>query len=129
MCEFEQPTPTHLLSSLRQGGLVHLQYRSNEEFVESLSFNRPLLSSEGIEPADPDFLPLPSQSPPILHRMPRQTPNIIQRLNLRNNSISGALPALVGLLHLEDVSLSRNGFSGSIPSEYAELPTLTKLEL
>ncbi|OWM81434.1 hypothetical protein CDL15_Pgr007472 [Punica granatum] len=126
MCEFEQPTPTHLLSSLRQGGLVHLQYRSNEEFVESLSFNRPLLSSEGIEPADPDFLPLPS---PTLYISARRCRCLVSQLNLRNNSISGAVPALVGLLHLEDVSLSRNGFSGSIPSEYAELPTLTKLEL
>ncbi|OWM83100.1 hypothetical protein CDL15_Pgr011782 [Punica granatum] len=53
----------------------------------------------------------------------------LTRLSLRNNSIFGALLTLVGLLHLEDVSFSQNGFSGSIPYEYAELPTPTKLEL
>ncbi|PKI43449.1 probable LRR receptor-like serine/threonine-protein kinase At4g31250 [Punica granatum] len=53
----------------------------------------------------------------------------LTKLSLRNNSIFEALPALVGLLHLEDVSLSHNRFSDSIPSEYAELSTPTKLEL
>ncbi|OWM62699.1 probable leucine-rich repeat receptor-like protein kinase At1g68400 [Punica granatum] len=58
-----------------------------------------------------------------------QSVTFLTRLSLQNNSISGALPALSGLLHLEDVSLSQNGFSGSIPSEYVKLPKLTKLEL
>ncbi|PKI64660.1 hypothetical protein CRG98_014949 [Punica granatum] len=66
-----------------------------------------------------------------LHRRWTGLPHIgdESRLSLRNNSIFGALLTLVGLLHLEDVSFSQNGFSGSIPYEYAELPTPTKLEL
>lgn len=53
----------------------------------------------------------------------------LTRISLRNNSISGALPNFSGLLHLEEVSLSQNEFSGSIPAEYVEIPKLTILEL
>lgn len=53
----------------------------------------------------------------------------LRKLSFRNNSIRGPLPSLKNLLYLEQVFLSRNSFSGSIPSEYTDLPRLTKLEL
>ncbi|KAG9442019.1 hypothetical protein H6P81_017873 [Aristolochia fimbriata] len=49
--------------------------------------------------------------------------------SLRNNSLSGPLPNLTNLNHLQNVILSENTFSGSIPSEYIDLQSLTVLEL
>lgn len=54
---------------------------------------------------------------------------LLRKLSFRNNSIRGPLPILKNLLYLEQVILSRNRFSGSIPSEYIDLARLKKLEL
>ncbi|XP_050203519.1 probable leucine-rich repeat receptor-like protein kinase At1g68400 isoform X2 [Mercurialis annua] len=53
----------------------------------------------------------------------------LNKLTFTNNSISGPLPNLTNLLHLESVLLSYNRFSGSIPPHYIELPNLKQLEL
>ncbi|KAK6123662.1 hypothetical protein DH2020_042596 [Rehmannia glutinosa] len=53
----------------------------------------------------------------------------LTKLSFRNNSLYGPLPNLTSLTNLEFVSLSRNQFSGPIPSAYIDLPKLTKLEL
>ncbi|KAJ6935826.1 hypothetical protein NC652_010761 [Populus alba x Populus x berolinensis] len=50
-------------------------------------------------------------------------------LLFRNNSIYGPLPNLSNLVHLESVFFSYNRLTGSIPSEYIELPNLKQLEL
>ncbi|CAN0854842.1 Probable inactive receptor kinase At1g48480 [Linum grandiflorum] len=54
----------------------------------------------------------------------------LTKLSLVNNSISGSLPNLTGLVRMEQVLLSSNGFTGSIPPDYASsLPSLQFLEL
>ncbi|OMP08374.1 hypothetical protein COLO4_06536 [Corchorus olitorius] len=53
----------------------------------------------------------------------------LTKLSLRSNSISGPLPNLTNLFHLEYVFLSHNLFSGSIPFDYVQLPKLNKIEL
>ncbi|KAK4428211.1 Leucine-rich repeat receptor-like protein kinase PXC1 [Sesamum alatum] len=58
-----------------------------------------------------------------------QNLTFLTKLSFRNNSLHGPLPNLTNLLHLEFVFLSRNQFSGSIPSAYVDLPRLTKLEI
>ncbi|KAL2243803.1 UNVERIFIED_CONTAM: Leucine-rich repeat receptor-like protein kinase PXC1, partial [Sesamum indicum] len=58
-----------------------------------------------------------------------QNLTFLTKLSFRNNSLHGPLPNLTNLLHLEFVFLSRNQFSGSIPSDYIDLSRLTKLEL
>ncbi|XP_015883854.3 probable leucine-rich repeat receptor-like protein kinase At1g68400 isoform X2 [Ziziphus jujuba] len=50
-------------------------------------------------------------------------------LSFRNNTISGPLPDLTNLVHLEHAFFSQNRFWGSIPLEYAELPKLKAMEL
>ncbi|KAK9278882.1 hypothetical protein L1049_028462 [Liquidambar formosana] len=58
-----------------------------------------------------------------------QNITFLNKLSFTNNSIFGPLPNLTNLIHLEDVFLSQNRFSGSIPAEYVQLPKLTALEL
>ncbi|KAG8378588.1 hypothetical protein BUALT_Bualt07G0001200 [Buddleja alternifolia] len=53
----------------------------------------------------------------------------LSKLSFSNNSLHGPLPNLTNLMHLEFVFLSRNQFTGSIPSGYIDLPKLAKLEL
>lgn len=53
----------------------------------------------------------------------------LNKLSFTNNSLHGPLPNLTNLVQLESVSLSKNQFSGTIPSAYINLPHLTKLEL
>ncbi|KAF3438420.1 hypothetical protein FNV43_RR21182 [Rhamnella rubrinervis] len=54
----------------------------------------------------------------------------LTKLSFRNNTISGPLPNLTKLVHLEYVFLSQNRFWGSIPLEFAELlPKLKVVEL
>lgn len=62
--------------------------------------------------------------PTFLHNI-----TFLSMLNLRNNAIFGPLPNLTNLVFLEQVLLSTNHFSGSIPVEYVELPSLQVLEL
>ncbi|KZV34789.1 putative leucine-rich repeat receptor-like protein kinase [Dorcoceras hygrometricum] len=58
-----------------------------------------------------------------------QNLTFLTKLSFRNNNLNGPLPNLRNLVHLEHVFLSRNRFSGSIPSGYIELPYLIGLEL
>ncbi|XP_073048691.1 probable leucine-rich repeat receptor-like protein kinase At1g68400 [Primulina eburnea] len=58
-----------------------------------------------------------------------QNLTFLTKLSFRNNSLNGPLPNLTNLVHLEHVLLSRNRFSGSIPSGYIDLPDLIGLEL
>lgn len=58
-----------------------------------------------------------------------QNLTFLSKLSFRNNSLRGPLPNLTNLMHLEFVFLSKNQFSGSIPSGYIDLFSLTKLEL
>lgn len=58
-----------------------------------------------------------------------QNLTFLTKLSFRNNNLNGPLPNLTNLVHLEQVFLSRNLFSGSIPSSYVELPDLIGLEL
>ncbi|KAG4991805.1 hypothetical protein JHK87_025262 [Glycine soja] len=53
----------------------------------------------------------------------------LSQLDFRNNALSGPLPSLKNLMFLEQVLLSFNNFSGSIPVEYVEIPSLQVLEL
>lgn len=53
----------------------------------------------------------------------------LSQLDFRNNALSGPLPSLKNLMFLEQVLLSFNNFSGSIPVEYVEIPSLQMLEL
>ncbi|RDY03226.1 putative inactive receptor kinase, partial [Mucuna pruriens] len=53
----------------------------------------------------------------------------LSQLDFRNNALFGPLPSLKNLVSLEQVLLSFNHFSGSIPVEYVELPSLQVLEL
>ncbi|KAJ7970120.1 LRR receptor-like kinase [Quillaja saponaria] len=53
----------------------------------------------------------------------------LSKLSFRNNSVSGLLPNLTHLVHLEYVLFSYNRFSGSIPVDFIELPNLKVLEL
>ncbi|CAN1150790.1 Probable inactive receptor kinase At1g48480 [Linum perenne] len=53
----------------------------------------------------------------------------LTKLSLVNNSVSGQLPNLTGLVRMEQVLLSSNRFTGSIPQDYASLPNLQFLEL
>ncbi|KAM7269312.1 hypothetical protein ACFE04_024809 [Oxalis oulophora] len=62
--------------------------------------------------------------PTFLHNL-----TFLTKLSFRNNSISGPLPNLTNLMHIEHVFLSHNHFSGSIPLDYIHLPNLIKLEL
>ncbi|KDP46477.1 hypothetical protein JCGZ_08449 [Jatropha curcas] len=55
--------------------------------------------------------------------------SLLTKLSFTNNDVSGQLPNLTNLVHLESVFLSYNRFTGSIPSEYIELPNLKHLEL
>lgn len=48
---------------------------------------------------------------------------------LANNSLNGTLPTLEGLFYLQSLSLAGNRFFGSIPKEYIDLKSLTRLEL
>ncbi|KAG6404236.1 hypothetical protein SASPL_136478 [Salvia splendens] len=63
--------------------------------------------------------------PPMLF----QNLTFLTKLSFTNNSLHGPLPDLTNLVHLQYVFLSKNNFSGSIPSTYIDLPELTKLEL
>ncbi|XP_057787745.1 probable leucine-rich repeat receptor-like protein kinase At1g68400 [Salvia miltiorrhiza] len=74
---------------------------------------------EGIQLAT--SLPLP---PMLFHNL-----TFLTKLSFTNNSLHGPLPNLTNLVHLQYVFLSKNHFSGSIPSNYIDLPELTKLEL
>ncbi|KAH6832210.1 hypothetical protein C2S53_005559 [Perilla frutescens var. hirtella] len=68
---------------------------------------------------------LSASLPPMLfHNL-----TFLNELSFRNNSLHGPLPNLANLMHLEYVFLSRNHFSGSIPSSYIDIPNLTELEL
>ncbi|KAF9683741.1 hypothetical protein SADUNF_Sadunf04G0045900 [Salix dunnii] len=58
-----------------------------------------------------------------------QNITFLANLSFRNNSINGPLPNLSNLVHLESVFFSYNRLTGSIPSEYIELPNLKQLEL
>ncbi|KAJ6707243.1 LEUCINE-RICH REPEAT RECEPTOR-LIKE PROTEIN KINASE PXC1 [Salix viminalis] len=58
-----------------------------------------------------------------------QNITFLANLSFRNNSIYGQLPNLSNLVHLESVFFSYNRLTGSIPSEYIELPNLKQLEL
>ncbi|KAG5247138.1 inactive receptor kinase [Salix suchowensis] len=58
-----------------------------------------------------------------------QNITFLANLSFRNNSIYGPLPNLSNLVHLESVFFSYNRLTGSIPSEYIELPNLKQLEL
>ncbi|CAK7338647.1 unnamed protein product [Dovyalis caffra] len=58
-----------------------------------------------------------------------QNLTFLSNLSFRNNSIYGPLPNLSNLVHLESVLFSYNRFTGSIPSDYVELPNLKQLEL
>ncbi|KAL8464886.1 hypothetical protein ACS0TY_034389 [Phlomoides rotata] len=53
----------------------------------------------------------------------------LNTLSFTNNSLHGPLPNLTSLMHLEFVFLSKNQFSGTIPSAYIHIPNLAKLEL
>ncbi|XP_039005304.1 probable inactive receptor kinase At3g02880 [Hibiscus syriacus] len=53
----------------------------------------------------------------------------LTKLSMRSNSITGPLPDLSDLVHLEYVFLSRNLFNSSIPFHYVRLPNLKKIEL
>lgn len=53
----------------------------------------------------------------------------LHKLSLRYNFLSGLLPDLTNLNHLQFVFLSNNHFNGSIPFEYISLPNLSQLEL
>ncbi|KAL1541901.1 hypothetical protein AAHA92_26066 [Salvia divinorum] len=63
--------------------------------------------------------------PPMLF----QNLTFLTKLSFANNSLHGPLPNLTNLVHLQYVFLSKNSFSGSLPSTYIDLPELTKLEL
>ncbi|KAL2334404.1 hypothetical protein Fmac_015617 [Flemingia macrophylla] len=58
-----------------------------------------------------------------------QNITFLSQLNFRNNALFGPLPSLKNLMFLEQALLSSNHFSGSIPLEYVELPSLEVLEL
>ncbi|CAI0392484.1 unnamed protein product [Linum tenue] len=58
-----------------------------------------------------------------------QNITFLTKLSFVNNSLRGPLPNLTGLVRMEQVSLSFNWFTGSIPPEYAALPNLKILEL
>ncbi|XP_073137164.1 probable leucine-rich repeat receptor-like protein kinase At1g68400 [Henckelia pumila] len=58
-----------------------------------------------------------------------QNLTFLTKLSFINNNLNGPLPNLTNLMHLEQVLLSRNRFSGSIPSGYIDLPDLIGLEL
>lgn len=53
----------------------------------------------------------------------------LTHLSLNNNSIFGPLPTLTNLVHLQNIFLSLNRFTGSIPHHYTQLPNLKTLEL
>ena len=54
----------------------------------------------------------------------------VTHLSLRNNNLSGALPAALGQLDaLRVLSLDRNSLSGSLPTELGNLSNLTRLAL
>ncbi|KAI3683810.1 hypothetical protein L1987_84325 [Smallanthus sonchifolius] len=58
-----------------------------------------------------------------------QNVTFLSKLSFHNNSLTGVLPNLTNLMHLESVILSGNQFSGHIPLDYIYLPNLTTLEL
>ncbi|KAL5081221.1 hypothetical protein RYX36_009642 [Vicia faba] len=58
-----------------------------------------------------------------------QNITFLRRIDFRNNALFGLLPNLTGLAFLEEVKLSFNHFTGSIPLEYVELLGLEVLEL
>ncbi|KAJ0624595.1 putative protein kinase RLK-Pelle-LRR-III family [Helianthus annuus] len=58
-----------------------------------------------------------------------QNVTFLSKLSFRNNSLTGVLPNLTNLTHLESVFLSGNRFSGRIPLDYIHLPNLIALEL
>ncbi|KAK1404239.1 putative leucine-rich repeat receptor-like protein kinase [Heracleum sosnowskyi] len=58
-----------------------------------------------------------------------QNLTFLTKLSFRNNSVYGQLPNLTNLINLEQVFLSKNSFSGSIPFHYIQLPRLKSLEL
>ena len=54
----------------------------------------------------------------------------VTQLVLRNNGLSGSLPAALGKMeHLQVLSLDRNSISGSLPSELGNLSNLTRLAM
>lgn len=54
----------------------------------------------------------------------------VTHLSLRNNNLSGSLPAALGeLTSLEVLSLDRNSLTGGLPSELGNLSNLTRLAL
>ncbi len=54
----------------------------------------------------------------------------VTQLNLRDNNLTGQLPAELGkLTSLEVISLDRNGIGGSLPAELGNLTNLTRLAL
>ena len=54
----------------------------------------------------------------------------VTHLSLRDNNLSGSLPAELGkLVHLEILSLDRNSISGSLPAELGNLSNLTRLAM
>lgn len=80
---------------------------------------------EGIQLAAPIAPAAGSLPPTFLHNI-----TFLSKLSFRNNSLSGPLPNLSNLVHLEYVDFSYNRFWGSIPLEFAtELPKLQVLEL
>ena len=54
----------------------------------------------------------------------------VTHLSLRNNGLSGSLPATLGKMeHLQVLSLDRNNISGSLPAELGNLSNLTRLAM
>ncbi|XP_062119409.1 probable leucine-rich repeat receptor-like protein kinase At1g68400 [Humulus lupulus] len=62
--------------------------------------------------------------PTFLHNI-----TFLTKLSFKNNSITGPLPNLTNLIHLQYVFLSHNNFWGPIPMEFTQLPDLNSLEL
>ncbi|PON57736.1 Tyrosine-protein kinase [Parasponia andersonii] len=58
-----------------------------------------------------------------------QNITFLTKLSFRNNSITGPLPNLTNLAHMEFVFLSQNQFWGPIPLEFTKLPNIKTLEL
>ncbi|KAI9160705.1 hypothetical protein LWI28_010829 [Acer negundo] len=115
--------------------LFYIDLSSNSltgEFPKELTQLSALATQEIIDEVQRSYLELPVFVKPnnATNQQYNQLSNLPPAIYLRNNSLSGNIPAEIGQLkYLHVLDLSHNNFSGNIPDQLSNLTNLEMLDL